>query len=343
MTTINTIKPIFITLLVSMLLTVVAWGQSLDKGTYTITNTVLHDNPVGQGMARSYTEEKMDVEINDNGTYVTLGFNNTQFMGEFTIKVDGSTVAYDVVSNSNNIKKLKFKVPSLSSKISVGMFVVPMDTTVEYTVTLNSGSLTLVKKAETPKVEEPKIEEPKAPVATTETQKASDTTKPSTTTTQTEATKPVVTEEVKKVETVESETNKSTQAHKSVQSNKSVQSDKVSEKVTEQAEAIKTETTQTGAEKDIVEKTEAIEQVEQVEKVEATGDVQGEITTSEEDLETETLEAEVAATNDELMADEVLSEDNETKTSSSSLVLLVVVGVSVVIAAIGLVVYFKRK
>lgn len=138
-----------LTILFAMLLTVVAWGQTLDKGTYTISNSVSHDNPVGQGMARSYTEETSDVEVNDNGTFVTLGFNNTQYMGDFTITVGGSKVTYETTTQANNIKKLKFKVPSLSSSIKVGLYVTPMDTTVEYTLTLNEGSLKLIKKAET--------------------------------------------------------------------------------------------------------------------------------------------------------------------------------------------------
>ena len=137
-----------ITILFAMLLTVVTWGQTLEKGIYSITNSVSHDNPVGQGMARSYTEEISDVEVNDSGIFVTLGFNNTQYMGDFTISVGGSKVTYETTIHANNIKKLKFKVPSLSSSIKVGLHVIPMNTTVEYTVTLNEGSLKLIEKAE---------------------------------------------------------------------------------------------------------------------------------------------------------------------------------------------------
>ena len=136
----------------------VAFAQtSLENGTYTLSNNVTHDNPVGQGMARSYTEEQSDLVVSKDGLWLTLGFNNTQYMGEFTIKVNGSQTSYDVVYNSNNIKKLKFKIPSLDASISVGMYVVPMSTEVEYTVTLNQGSLKLVEKEV---VEEVKPEEP---------------------------------------------------------------------------------------------------------------------------------------------------------------------------------------
>lgn len=136
----------------------VAFAQtSLENGTYTLTNNVAHDNPVGQGMARSYTEEQSDLVVNKDGLWLTLGFNNTQYMGEFKIKVNGSQASYEVVYNSNNIKKLKFKVPSLDASIAVGMPVIPMNTEVEYTVTLNKGSLKLIEKEA---VEEVKPEEP---------------------------------------------------------------------------------------------------------------------------------------------------------------------------------------
>lgn len=138
----------------------VAFAQtSLENGTYTLTNNVAHDNPVGQGMARSYTEEQSDLVVSKDGLWFTLGFNNTQYMGEFTIKVNGSQTSYEVIYNSNNIKKLKFKIPSLDATIAVGMPVIPMNTEVEYTVTLNQGSLKLIEKEAVEEVKEVKPEE----------------------------------------------------------------------------------------------------------------------------------------------------------------------------------------
>lgn len=154
----NWIKRTLIILGMLLGLSPIAFADTnLERGTYTLTNNVTHDNAVGQGMARSYTEEQSDLVVSKDGLWFTLGFNNTNYMGEFTIKVNGSQVSYDVVYNSNNIKKLKFKIPSIDAKISVGMYVVPMDTTVEYTVTLNQGSLKLIEKEA---VEEVKPEEP---------------------------------------------------------------------------------------------------------------------------------------------------------------------------------------
>lgn len=152
------IKQTFVILGMLLGLSPIALAQtSLENGTYTLTNNVTHDNPVGQGMARSYTEEQSDLVVSKDGLWFTLGFNNTQYMGEFTIKVNGSQTSYEVVYNSNNIKKLKFKIPSLDATITVGMPVIPMNTEVEYTVTLNKGSLKLIEKEA---VEEVKSEEP---------------------------------------------------------------------------------------------------------------------------------------------------------------------------------------
>ena len=145
---IRNLSKITTTLIVSMLLIVIAWGQTVDQGIYTITNNVMHDNPVGQGMARSYTEEQSDIEVNDSGIFLSLSFNNTQYMGELSISVDGSEVQYETISKENNIKTLKFKINSVNSEIKVGLYVFPMDTNVEYTVTLNPNSLKLIQKTE---------------------------------------------------------------------------------------------------------------------------------------------------------------------------------------------------
>lgn len=154
------VKQTLVILGVLLGLSPIAFAQTnLERGTYTLTNNVMHDNPVGQGMARSYTEEQTGLVVSKDGLWLTLGFNNTQYMGEFTIKVNGSQVSYEVISSSNNIKRLKFKIPSLEVAVSVGMYVVPMNTDVEYTVTLNQSSLKLIEKEE---VEEVKPEEPVA-------------------------------------------------------------------------------------------------------------------------------------------------------------------------------------
>lgn len=59
-----------------MLFSVTILGADLGKGTYTIQNETYHDNPVGAGMSRSYTEAQSKVEVTESGTYIHLGFND---------------------------------------------------------------------------------------------------------------------------------------------------------------------------------------------------------------------------------------------------------------------------
>ena len=309
-----------IVVLFTMLLPTVAWGQTLEKGIYTITNNVSHDNAVGQGMARSYTEAISDVEVNDNGTYVTLGFNNTQYMGDFSISVDGSSVSYETSSAGNNIKKLKFKVPSLSSKVKVGLYVVPMNTTVEYTVTFNEGSLELVKAAETvpetpenntPTVDETKPQETvtQKPAQTTTVKPAASSTNQNTaTTTNTTNTATTQKEEEKKVEAPKSPeaTNQATIEAEKTAENQQEQADVAAKSPEEEATTEEADTSPEATD-EIVQETEAI-----------------------------SVEAD---TKEEATTEDTVSE--ATKSTSSSI--LLIIAALVIVGAVGFGIYWKRK
>lgn len=334
------------TILCAMLLTVTTWAQSLENGTYTIANNVSHDNPVGEGMARSYTEAISDVEVNDNGTYVSLEFNNTQFMGNFTITVDGSNVSYETTTLANNMKKLKFKVPSLSSSIQVGLYVTAMDTNVVYTVTLNEGSLELIKKAETaPVVQESNKAESieaskpaKQPVASTVKQDHSTsknqvvTEKPAISAQKVETTK----SEVAKVEAKAETKVEATQTETAKEAAKAEQKVTIEETAkAESEEAIKTE------EAKAEEKTEAQEKAEETAQTEVKEDVAENIQSTEgQDTETVSEPSETAT----LANNEAANlENNEAATSSNSLSMPLVIGGSILVAIIAGVIYLKRK
>lgn len=300
-------------ILCAMFLTVTTWAQSLENGTYTISNNVSHDNPVGEGMARSYTEATSDVEVNDNGIYVSLGFNNTQFMGDFTITVDGSNVSYETTTLANNMKKLKFKVPNLSTSIQVGLYVTAMDTNVVYTVNLDEGSLKLIKKAET------------APVADESNKTES-----------VEESKPAAIQKVEtKVEaqSVPKETVQKETVQTEVKAEQVTEKEKMkAEELVKTAEAeIKTEAQEKTEE--VQEKNEEVEEENQVEGLEAQEDVAENIQSAERE------DTKVVAQQGE---DETL-ENNEVVTSSNSLRMPVVIGGIVLVLIIGGVIYLKRK
>ena len=70
-----------------MLLSITVFGSTLEKGTYSIQNETYHENAVGAGMSRSYTETTSGIEVNNNGIYATITMNTTSVMGDFTVKV----------------------------------------------------------------------------------------------------------------------------------------------------------------------------------------------------------------------------------------------------------------
>lgn len=145
---INWMMPLIMGLI--LLLSTHLYAADLEKGKYTISNNVIHDNPVGQGMARSYTESTSNLRVTSEGNFISIGFNNTHFMGNFSIKINGKDISYDTIAHDpqNNIKKLEFKLPSLSTKVTVGLYVIPMDTQVEYEVSFDESTLKLIEKAE---------------------------------------------------------------------------------------------------------------------------------------------------------------------------------------------------
>lgn len=334
------LKSIAAIMMAVMLLPAVVWAQTLEKGTYTISNMVNHDNAVGQGMARSYTEELSDVEVTEGGTYVSLGFNNTQFMGDFTISVDGTKVNYETTSQGNNVKKLKFKVPSLNSSIKVGLYVVPMDTTVEYTVSLNKSSLKLVQKAETESAQ-----------STTEVSQSQNATSSSNTN---ESSKNNTTSNTKVNSSSNLNTNTSIVAKQNINqetSNKPITESKAnhSNQANVQAapsQGAETEEMQQAAEKaqeESVEIEEAVVESEKTEAEEKSEEVPVEGAVQVEQEQDEASNETIAAIAEEVAATEETEETVE-KSGKSGIALKVLLG-SVVLAALaaGGIMYLKRK
>lgn len=123
-------------------------SSKLENGTYTIKNQIYHESQIGQGMARSYTEEESELKMSSDGLFATVGFNNTQFMGDFKVTINSKSVSYELVSNdpATNIKKIQFPIPSVDTKVTIGLYVIPMSTEVSYELTFDKGSLKLIEK-----------------------------------------------------------------------------------------------------------------------------------------------------------------------------------------------------
>lgn len=117
--------------------------EELENGTYTIQNQTHHENPVGVAMSSKYLERTTLIEKTDEGSFVTLEFNNTNYMGEFTVKVSGEEVSHEVVyhNEETNHKKIKFLMNDIDAELKIGMYVGPMDRDVVFGVSFDQATL----------------------------------------------------------------------------------------------------------------------------------------------------------------------------------------------------------
>lgn len=120
---------------------------------YTVQNEVSHEREVGREMARKYLEKTSKIEEIDGKMYATITFNNSQFMKEFKIDVNGEDVNYEIVERNGDLLSLRFEIPNIDSDVKVKMFVIPMNSNVEFGVKFLKNTLNLVKEYEVKKSE----------------------------------------------------------------------------------------------------------------------------------------------------------------------------------------------
>ncbi|MGM9530284.1 NEAT domain-containing protein [Intestinibacter sp.] len=115
---------------------------------YTIKNEIVHDSETGRKMARTYLNESSKIEEINGQFYLTLTFTGVDLMQNHKFYVNGSLVNHEVVSSTSSSKSYRFKINSLSDDIKVNVFIVPMNTTVEFGVKLLENTYTFVKDFE---------------------------------------------------------------------------------------------------------------------------------------------------------------------------------------------------
>ena len=115
---------------------------------YTIKNEIVHDNETGRKMARTYLNESSKIEEINGQLYLTLTFTGVDLMQNHKFYVNGSLASHEVVSSTSSSKSYRFKINSLSDDIKVNVFIVPMNTTVEFGVKLLENTYTFVKDFE---------------------------------------------------------------------------------------------------------------------------------------------------------------------------------------------------
>ncbi|ATD56421.1 hypothetical protein BTM21_01055 [Clostridium chauvoei] len=120
---------------------------------YSVQNTVSHDRQIGREMARKYLEKTSKIEEIDGNMYATITFNNSQFMKEFKIGVNGQDVNYEIVGRNGDLLSLRFAIPNIDANVKVRMFVIPMNSNVEFGVNFLKDTLNLEKEYEVKKSE----------------------------------------------------------------------------------------------------------------------------------------------------------------------------------------------
>ena len=297
-------------------------SSKLENGTYTIKNQIHHDSQIGQGMARSYTEEESELKMSSDGLLATVGFNNTQFMGDFKVTINSKSVSYKLVSNDSatNIKKIQFPIPSVDTKVTIGLYVIPMSTEVSYELTFDKGSLKLIEKEVVQEAEQPMQSE----VGQTEGNKTQ-VTKPEST--QTESTKV----ETTKSETTKSETSKSEPVKQAESTNKVVEQEKMEKPVVPVKQI------------DEASQVEDESKVDKLKEDELKEDKLEEHEPKESEIVAETLNEEDALATSEIEeTKETESQSVEVEQTNKHMTILVIV-IVVLAAGVSSIYFFKRK
>ncbi|MEF9951974.1 MAG: NEAT domain-containing protein [Clostridium sp.] len=123
-------------------------SSKYENGLYKIKNKVTAASAMGAESARGALNEISYLEIKGADTYVTLGFGQMDVMNNIRIYINGKNVNYSVVNKGAKTLDIKFKTPSIVSKIEVKAFIIPIEMNISFGVSLIESSLTLVKKDE---------------------------------------------------------------------------------------------------------------------------------------------------------------------------------------------------
>lgn len=97
-------------------------SSQFKRVTYKVKNEIITDSQIGYQASRSAVNEISYYEIeNDTNHYITLGFSQTNMLGNIRLSIGGNQISYETVSknSSKNTMELRFKIPSLSTQVTV--------------------------------------------------------------------------------------------------------------------------------------------------------------------------------------------------------------------------------
>ncbi|KIL08107.1 cell wall anchor protein [Clostridium botulinum] len=125
--------------------------NSYKKATYKVNNEIVTDSQIGYQAARSAVNKSSYYEIeNDSDHYITLGFTQTDVMGNIRLTIDGSKINYDIVNEDKSKKtmEIRFKVPSLSNQVVVTSNITAMGRDISFGIKFLESTLELISLEE---------------------------------------------------------------------------------------------------------------------------------------------------------------------------------------------------
>ncbi|MBN1043451.1 cell wall anchor protein [Clostridium botulinum] len=126
-------------------------SNSYKKAIYKVNNEIITDSQIGYQAARSAVNKSSYYEIeNDSAHYITLGFAQTDVMGNIRLTIDGSEINYDIVNEDKGKKtmEIRFKVPSLSNQVVVTSNITAMGRDISFGIKFLESTLELISLEE---------------------------------------------------------------------------------------------------------------------------------------------------------------------------------------------------
>ncbi len=122
-------------------------------GNYTIKNVVISDSDTGYAMVRGMLKETSNLEIKGGKYYLTFEMGQSNFMKNIVIKSGSKTLKYTSQNIGNDTRRIKVEIPSLTSKLNISTYVIPMSRNVSFGLKLDTSTL---KSVNSSKVTAPK-------------------------------------------------------------------------------------------------------------------------------------------------------------------------------------------
>lgn len=129
-------------------------SSQFKRATYKVKNEIMTDSQIGYQASRSAVNEISYYEIeNDTNHYITLGFSQTNMLGNIRLSIGGNQISYETVSknSSKNTMELRFKIPSLSTKVTVTANISAIGRDISFGIKFLESTLELVSVEESEK------------------------------------------------------------------------------------------------------------------------------------------------------------------------------------------------